>query len=139
MSVARTVFLKRARLPRAQGVNAGFKNHALPLVIDASVDLATHSGAIPCVFKGRATSFEFVPEAAAAKEIDDDLREELDEAVGDRDLAVGLVAHDADSAAAALITAGVICEISGGILFDDESAGIFSPDEAIALARDEVL
>ena len=137
MSVSRTVYLYRARFPQLADLDNALRANGLCLQATDHIDLRSHSGFLPCLFKDAATGFEFLPEAAREKEIDDDMRDEISDAIGGRDVAIGFVARDALSVSAALVAACVVCELVDGVLFDDESAGLFAASEVRALLDGE--
>src|SRR6185503_18044613 len=59
MSVVRTVFLSRDRLPTAEAWTRGLRSHGFDLQLDPTFDPARHSGYLPCTYQSNRAGFEY--------------------------------------------------------------------------------
>jgi hypothetical protein len=140
VSVTTTVLLERAKLPSAATwARAIREDHDFQLELPGDLDLEAHDGFLPCVYRGQPAGFECVlqPLAAYLAEQAVGPTDERRTAIRARDVAVSFVTHsDPAGFVAACIASAVLASLSEGVLWSDEAAALFSPDEGLAIARD---
>jgi hypothetical protein len=133
VSVSVSVFLKQGTMPTPAVWQEALRRHGFDLKLD-DFDPASHSGFLPAQYRGRPAGFEFYRDII---EDPDDLgSDECAQAAADYDEYVSLVTHsNIYEALSATVAAGVLAELTGGLLWQDESGEGHPPEKAVPWAR----
>ena len=132
VSVDQVVFLSRDRLPTTKRWQAALDAAMLPVKLDATCEISSHSGCWPAEYEGVASGFEFYLFAA------DQAAFEVDEAeLGGRDKSAGFVTHsDYTELKAACAAAAALAIVADGLYFDEDADALITGEQSLDIARD---
>ena len=133
MSVDIHVILKKSNLPSPERWQQAIAESSFPLQIDTDFDPEEFWGFLPCRYRDEEAGFEYSFEPLP----EDFLDEEDMKRVGDRDCLVTLSTYSSmDDFIASTIASCVLCQISDGLVLDEDADDLFlSADAAIAYGR----
>jgi hypothetical protein len=133
MSVDIHVILKKSNLPSPGRWQQAIAESGFPLQIDTDFDPEEFFGFLPCRYRDEEAGFEYSFEPLP----EDFLDEEDMKRVGDRDCLVTFSTYSSmDDFIASTIASCVLCQISDGLLLDEDADDLFlSADAAIAYGR----
>lgn len=134
MSISRTVYVRREKVPSPTAWSAAIRAAGFPLEIHTDFDVERLSGFLPCVYDGRSSGFEYFFSTV------DQIREDNEDCVlpdvGERDIGIAFVTRSSTlGLATAAIAAAVLCEMTDGILHDEEADELVDAKNAMADAR----
>jgi hypothetical protein len=132
ISVDLFVHLKRSTMPRPTEWNLAMKQAGFDVELDLGFD-QSHTGFLPCKFRGIPTGFEFY---GCDLKNDDKQSRGIPEAY---DFSVTFTTgSDLREFAASLIAAGVLCQSADGMLVDPQSGNAFRADSVMAMVKKEI-
>ena len=120
-------------MPTPAAWQAAIQRNGFDVDLDVNFDPATHSGFLPARYRDRDAGFEFLLHDVVPGEMGS---EERIAAADGYDQCVSLITHsDLAEAISATIGAGVLAELTGGLLWDDESGEGHPSQRAVEWAR----
>jgi hypothetical protein len=129
MSVEFTVYLSRSEMPSPKEWATGIVDAGFGVELDTKFDVDAFSGFLPCKLDGVDSGFEY---GSGPIEIVDGL--ELPE---DFDFSVTFTTHsDMRELATSVVSAGVLCSLTGGVLVDLQADEAVAGADAIEWARE---
>ena len=133
MSISVSVFLKDDRLPTSIDWQAAIRKAGFAVEMETDFDPRADSGFRPATYRGLTAGFEYNLSQVAAGGLGS---KQNQAAAAGYELCVELVTHSnmAEMVSAAL-AAGALAELTGGVLFDDESGEAHAGSAAISWAR----
>ena len=133
MSVDLIVYLRRASMPTSTRWAQAIRDAGFPVELESDFDPATETGFRPCRFRGVLSGFEY-----SSGLLNEQERVELGAPPG-CDFSVNLVTHsDLREFATSLIAASVLCQLSGGLLYDPQENERYSTAGILEWAREQV-
>jgi hypothetical protein len=133
MSMEFHVLLSNPGLPTIQEWQTAIQAHGFDLVLDTTLNLHTHAGFMPAVYKGQETGFEFDLSPASGIA---DVYSEVGDLLEGRDLCANFRwGNDLSECAAATIAAAVLAIIAEGILYDPQEGVAYRDAAAITVAQ----
>ncbi len=133
MSVDLIVYLPRSSMPLPEQWANGIREAGFPVDLDADFNVDTFTGFLPCRLEKKPSGFEYFSNVLSRQE-----QAELNAPQG-CDFCVTLVAHsDMLECATSTIAAGILCQLSGGILFDPQSGDSYTADTALKWVREQL-
>lgn len=131
MSDDLTVYLARQSMPRPRDWAKAIVESGFPAELVADFDVDDYSGFVRCRFEGADSGFDY--ESGTVEYVDElDLPNEVDFSVtlGGRDTDVEL--------ASSVVSAAVLCHMSGGVLVDPHWDVSIAAEDAISWARERL-
>lgn len=134
MSIVMQVFVDgRKMLSPSQWARA-LVEHGFAVELDEDFDVASFSGFLPCKYRGVEAGFEYAYEELGPPE---ELDEHVRAAIGDRDRVVSFVTHsDMRGLMTSVLSAGVLCALTDGVLWDTEADELTPAAGALDWARE---
>lgn len=133
MSLGHAVFLKKSKMPSPGEWAAEIRRQGFELSFEP-FDVKIFSGFLPCMYRGRASGFEYFYERVVDAELEDDVRRRA----SGFDVMVTLVTHSSpEHHTCALIASAVLTKLTGGRHWHHESNEFGTAAELLAWARDE--
>lgn len=136
MSNVQYAFLRRSQVPGREALQASIDALGFDLKLDPALDLQGGSGFSPCVLAGtQGLGFELFS-SPASEVLGDDAA--LREAIGDRDLALGMAWHGSmqDCAAALIVSCALAKDFGAAISFERDAPETF---DSLMAATQEAL
>lgn len=131
MSVEFTVYMPRAQMPTPSDWAEAIADAGFPAELDAAFDVEEFSGFLPCRYAGAEAGFEY---SSGPIEFVDEL-----ELPSEFDFSVTFATHSSlRELASSVVSAAVLCSVSGGVLVDPQGAMAVAADGVIAWARDQL-
>jgi hypothetical protein len=131
MSVRTTVFLNVQRMPTLQAWQEAIRQRGFDVEM-MDFDPLTDDGFRPATYRGRPAGFEY----GFSKLDPDDWEDDIREAAAGKDSHTDFITHsDLGELVSAVIAAGVLAEITDGVVVDEE-AQTFRGAAATSWARD---
>lgn len=118
MSMELHVFLAKGKLPTIRQWQAAIDSHGFDVKLDPSTDVASDSGFLPAVFKGRESGFEF--DVSPAVDVVEAYPDVADRVAGLDAVGNFRWGGDFDEMACALAAAAALASLSGGVWFDPQ-------------------
>ena len=132
MSMELIVYLKHSAMPTLSNLQQAIHDAEFPLQLDPDIDLNSHSGFLPCKLRGAESGFEYFVRRLSGSEAAE---------VGtpsDSNFSVTLVTHsNLQECACAVVAAGVIARVTGGLLVDPQSSESFAATDALGWAKEQ--
>jgi hypothetical protein len=123
MSADLLIYLSRSAMPSPAQWARVIREAGLPVELHADFDVDRGTGFWPCRFRGEVSGFEYYSRPLAGQD-----REALGLPAG-CDFAVKLLAHaDHHEWETAVVAAGVLCWLSGGVLHEPQEGSVHQPD-----------
>jgi hypothetical protein len=133
MSADLLVYLPRSAMPSPARWARAITQVGFPVELDADFDVDRSTGFRPCRFRGELSGFEYYSSALA-----DQGRTELGLPAG-FDFSVNLLAHaDHHEWETAVVAAGVLGWLSGGVLHDPQEGAEYRADGVMAWVAQEL-
>jgi hypothetical protein len=133
MSADLIVYLPRSAMPSPARWAWAITEAGFPVELDADFDVDRATGFRPCRFRGELSGFEYYSSALGVQD-----RKDLGLPVG-CDFSVNLLAHaDQHEWETAVVAAGVLCWLSGGVLHDPQEGAAYRPAEVRAWVAREL-
>ncbi|WP_020475694.1 hypothetical protein [Zavarzinella formosa] len=132
MSVDLIVYLRHAAMPTPSVWRKAIRDAGFLVQLDTDFDPDTASGFRPCQYQGAVSGFEYFVSRLSPSEA-----AECGEPPGS-DFSVTLVTHsDLKDFACSVVAAGVLAQVSGGLLVDQQSGESFSASDAVVWAAEQ--
>lgn len=131
MSVEFTVYMSRKAMPSPREWAKSIVEAGFPAELHVRFDVDAFSGFLPCAFDGAEAGFEY--ESGAIELVDGlDLPEDFD-------FSVTFATHsDMRELAASVVSAGVLCSVTGGVLVDPQADVAVQGSDAIEWVREQL-
>jgi hypothetical protein len=134
MSVDLCIYLARPTMPSPEQWANAIRFAGFPVELDRDFNVDTQTGFLPCLFEQSQSGFEYFSRALSEKE-----QADLDTPHG-CDFAVTLVTHsDLRETATALIAAGVLCKLTGGIVFDPQTGASYTASTVLNWVQEQLV
>ena len=129
MSIELTVYLPRASMLTVRQWADAIVESGFPMELDSKFDVDAFTGFLPCRYENSSAGFEY---ASGPIEYVDEL-----ELPQEFDYSVTFTTHsDMRELASSVVSAAVLCSVSGGVLVDPQADVAITADDAIEWARD---
>jgi hypothetical protein len=138
MSVSSTTFIAARDLPTAKSWAAAIRSHGFALELPINIDIAQHTGWLPCRYAGEPAGFELSVQRAAEYLEEqhvaaDDPRQSV---CRDDALALSFVTHSAmRDLVCAEIAGAVLARLAHGKVWSDEAGELMTAAEALEVAH----
>jgi hypothetical protein len=131
MSIDLTVYMARTAMPSPGDWAQAIVDVGFPAELDAEFDVDDFTGFLPCRYAGVDAGFEYL---SGPIEFVDDL-----ELPSDFDFSVTFTTHsNMRELASSVVSAAVLCSLSGGILVDPQGDAAIAASGAIPWAREQL-
>ena len=133
MSCDLSVFLKHSALPTSKEWVRAIQAQGFDFVFKHEFELFSHTGFLPCQFRGALAGFEFscCPLGPGEKR-DYDIPDQFDTHTS------FITGANMREFATSLIAAGVLCQMSGGTLFDPQAGEWYAPGSVLEMVREQL-
>ena len=120
------------------------KSNGFDMELDTDFDVASHTGFLPCKYKGQQAGFEYYYSDENSNDDfeDDEETDDTEEAdfVGNRDVSITLSTSSRIlELTTSVIAAGILCSITDGVLYDTYAGTYFTAEESISWAKESEL
>ena len=135
------VFVESSKMVSPSKWQEAIKSNGFDMKLDTEFDVVSHTGFLPCTYRGQQAGFEYY---YSDENSDDDFEddEEIDdteevEFVGNRDASITLSTSSRIlELMTSVIAAGVLCSITDGVLYDTYAGTYFTAKESINWAKE---
>ena len=134
------VFIESIKMVSPTKWHEAIKSNGFDMELDTDFDVVSHTGFLPCTYKGQLAGFEYY---YSDENSDEDFEEEeiYDtkevDFVGDRNVSITLSTGSRIlELMTSVIAAGVLCSITDGVLYDTYAGTYFTAKESIIWAKE---
>ncbi len=133
MSVDLNVFITRSQMPTPSQWAHAIRDAGFDVQLDTDFNVDTFMGFLPCKYKNIDAGFEYYSRTLADEE-----RAEIGVAKCCNYSVTFVTGSDMHEFITSLVSAGVLCKISGGTFFDPQSGDAYSADQILDWVRAQV-
>ncbi len=133
MSVENVVILNKQKMVSPAEWAAAIKEKEFDMDLDIDFDVFEMEGFLPCKYQNEDAGFEYFFDELDTEELDDNEKS----VIADRQHAVVLVTHsDYREYMTSMIAAGVLCELTDGLMLEGGDMPFILADEAVKWVKD---